>query len=376
MEKVLFQPMKNKIYRMKEKEGRIVVEFGYVGSRMYTKFFPTTSWNELYREKISNGYVDQTSLISEDENTEKNKISDVSDINSVLENLRAISRQMVDDNYRVLGFQVTDEAIAKAKDLIKKLENTGSLFEFNNILFELFSLIPRKMRNVIQNTAKAEDDFFSIIERENDLLNNLAISKEGRNIQQVPFICKECSPEEVEHIRNMLDPASKRKFSRVWRIDNPKNNERFDRYAKANGITKTRELFHGSRSENWWSILLTRLMLSPSNVIKSGAMFGRGIYFADKADKSLGYTSLYGSRHAGGQSNKAYLAIYEVATGNEFDVDTWDSSMVMLDNSRFKKEHQSFDSLQAHAGQDLINDEYVIYNEDACRIKYFLEFTI
>ena len=126
MEKVLFQPMKNKIYRMKEKEGRIVVEFGYVGSRMYTKFFSTTSWNELYREKISNGYVDQTSLISEDENTEKNKISDVSDINSVLENLRAISRQMVDDNYRVLGFQVTDEAIAKAKDLIKKLENTGS----------------------------------------------------------------------------------------------------------------------------------------------------------------------------------------------------------------------------------------------------------
>lgn len=168
MEKVLFQPMKNKIYRMKEKEGRIIVEFGYVGSRMYTKFFPTTSWDELYREKISNGYVDQTSLISEDENTEKNKISDVSDINLVLENLRAISRQMIDDNYRVLGFQVTDEAIAKAKDLIKKLENTGSLFEFNNILFELFSLIPRKMRNVIQNTAKAEDDFFSIIEREKD----------------------------------------------------------------------------------------------------------------------------------------------------------------------------------------------------------------
>lgn len=174
----------------------------------------------------------------------------------------------------------------------------------------------------------------------------------------------------------MLDPASKRKFSRAWRIDNPENNERFDRYVKANGIIKTRELFHGSRSENWWSILLTRLMLSPSNVVKSGAMFGRGIYFADKADKSMGYTSLYGSRHAGGQNNKAYLAIYEVATGNEFDVDTWDSSMVMLDDSRFKKECRGCDSLHAHAGRDLINDEYIIYNEDACRIKYFLEFSI
>ena len=376
METVLFQPMKNKIYRMKEEDNRIVVEFGCVGNRMYTKFFPISFWDKLYQEKIANGYVDQTGLISENKKIKEDKISDVSDINSVLESLRAISKQIVDDNYRVLGFQVTDEAIRKAKDLIKKLEDTGSLFEFNNILFELFSLIPRKMRNVIQNTAKAEDDFFSIIERENDLLNNLAISKEDRNIQQVPFICKECSPEEIERIRNMLDPASKRKFSRAWRIDNPENNERFDRYVKANGIIKTRELFHGSRSENWWSILLTRLMLSPSNVVKSGAMFGRGIYFADKADKSMGYTSLYGSRHAGGQSKKAYLAIYEVATGNEFDVDTWDSSMVMLDDSRFKKERRGCDSLHAHAGRDLINDEYIIYNEDACRIKYFLEFSI
>ena len=197
METVLFQPMKNKIYRMKEEDNKIVVEFGHVGNRMYTKFFPIVSWNELYQEKIANGYVDQTGLLTENEKTEENKISDVSDLNSVLESLRTISRQLVDDNYRVLGFQVTDEAIAKAKDLIKKLENTSSLFEFNNILFELFSLIPRKMRNVIQNTAKAEDDFFSIIERENDLLNNLTINKEGRSIQQVPFICKECSPEEV-----------------------------------------------------------------------------------------------------------------------------------------------------------------------------------
>ena len=376
MEAILFQPIKNKIYRMKKSEGQIVVEFGYIGNRLYTKFFPETSWNELYQEKIANGYVDQTGLLSEGEVIKKDKISDISDINTVLKNLSAISRQLINENYRILGFQVTDEAITKAKELIKRLENASNLYDFNNILFELFSLIPRKMKNVIQNTAKAEDDFFSIIERENDLLNNLTINKENKSIQQIPFICSECTSNEAERIRDMLDPASRRKFSRVWKIDNPENDERFNRYVKTNGITKTRELFHGSRSENWWSILLTRLMLSPSNVVKSGAMFGRGIYFADKADKSMGYTSLYGSRHAGGQSNKAYLAIYEVATGNEFDVDTWDSSMVMLDNSRFKREHRSFDSLHAHAGQNLINDEYIIYNEDACRIKYFLEFTI
>lgn len=376
MEAILFQPIKNKIYRMKKSEGQIVVEFGHIGNRLYTKFFPETSWNELYQEKITNGYVDQTGLLSEGEAIKKDKISDISDINTVLENLRAISRQLINENYRILGFQVTDEAITKAKELIKRLENASNLYDFNNILFELFSLIPRKMKNVIQNTAKAEDDFFSIIERENDLLNNLTINKENKSIQKIPFICSECTSNEVERIRDMLDPASKRKFSRVWKINNPENDERFNRYVKTNWITKTRELFHGSRSENWWSILLTRLMLSPSNVVKSGAMFGRGIYFADKADKSIGYTSLYGSRHAGGQSDKAYLAIYEVATGNEFNVNRWDSSMVMLDNLVFKREHRGCNSLHAHTGSDLLNDEYIIYDEDACRIKYFLEFSI
>ena len=371
MEAILFQPIKNKIYRMKKSEGQIVVEFGHIGNRLYTKFFPETSWNELYQEKITNGYVDQTGLLSEGEAIKKDKISDISDINTVLENLRAISRQLINENYRILGFQVTDEAITKAKELIKRLENASNLYDFNNILFELFSLIPRKMKNVIQNTAKAEDDFFSIIERENDLLNNLTINKENKSIQQIPFICSECTSNEVERIRDMLDPASKRKFSRVWKIDNPENDERFNRYVKTNGITKTRELFHGSRSGNWWSILLTRLMLSPSNVVKSGAMFGRGIYFADKADKSIGYTSLYGSRHAGGQSDKAYLAIYEVATGNEFNVNRWDSSMVMLDNLVFKREHRGCNSLHAHTGSDLLNDEYIIYDEDACRINIF-----
>lgn len=173
MEAILFQPIKNKIYRMKKSEGQIVVEFGHIGNRLYTKFFPETSWNELYQEKIANGYVDQTGLLSEGEAIKKDKISDISDINTVLENLRAISRQLINENYRILGFQVTDEAITKAKELIKRLENASNLYDFNNILFELFSLIPRKMKNVIQNTAKADDDFFSIIERENDLLNDI-----------------------------------------------------------------------------------------------------------------------------------------------------------------------------------------------------------
>lgn len=375
MEAVLFQPMKNKIFRMLSTENRIDVEFGHIGNKLYKKSYPLSVWDEIYQEKIKCGYVDQTGLLNNN-NVVTLKLSQTESINEVLENLRAISRQMISDNYRGNMVNVSEEAINKSKELLKKLEITENVYDFNSILFELFSMIPRKMNNVIQNTAKDQDDFYKIIERENDLLRNLQVLKTDSVSPDIPIICRECTFDEITKIRSMLDTSSLRKFKRAWSVNNPEIDQKFSSYMKKNNIKKTRELFHGSRSENWWSILTTKLLLQPSNVIKSGAMFGRGIYFADKADKSMGYTSIRDSRHAAGKSDKGYLAIYEVATGHEYDVKIWKSSMTDLNESSFIREHKDCNSLHAYAGVNLINDEYIVYNENACRIKYFLEFAL
>ena len=375
MEAVLFQPMKNKIFRMLSTENRIDVEFGHVGNKLYKKSYPLSVWDEIYQEKIKCGYVDQTGLLNNN-NVVTLKLSQTESINEVLENLRAISRQMISDNYRGNMVNVSEEAINKSKELLKKLEITENVYDFNSILFELFSMIPRKMNNVIQNTAKDQDDFYKIIERENDLLRNLQVLKTDSVSPDIPIICRECTSDEITKIRSMLDTSSLRKFKRAWSVTNPELDQKFSSYMKKNNIKKTRELFHGSRSENWWSILTTKLLLQPSNVVKSGAMFGRGIYFADKADKSMGYTSIRDSRHAAGKSDKGYLAIYEVATGHEYDVKIWKSSMTDFNESSFIREHKDCNSLHAHAGVNLINDEYIVYNENACRIKYFLEFAL
>ncbi len=375
MEAVLFQPMKNKIFRMLSTENRIDVEFGHIGNKLYKKSYPLSVWDEIYQEKIKCGYVDQTGLLNNN-NVVTLKLSQTESINEVLENLRAISRQMISDNYRGNMVNVSEEAINKSKELLKKLEITENVYDFNSILFELFSMIPRKMNNVIQNTAKDQDDFYKIIERENDLLRNLQVLKTDSVSPDIPIICRECTSDEITKIRSMLDTSSLRKFKRAWSVTNPEIDQKFSSYMKKNNIKKTRELFHGSRSENWWSILTTKLLLQPSNVVKSGAMFGRGIYFADKADKSMGYTSIRDSRHAAGKSDKGYLAIYEVATGHEYDVKIWKSSMTDLNESSFIREHKDCNSLHAHAGVNLINDEYIVYNENACRIKYFLEFAL
>lgn len=375
MEAVLFQPMKNKIFRMLSTENRIDVEFGHIGNKLYKKSYPLSVWDEIYQEKIKCGYVDQTGLLNNN-NVVTLKLSQTESINEVLENLRAISRQMISDNYRGNMVNVSEEAINKSKELLKKLEITENVYDFNSILFELFSMIPRKMNNVIQNTAKDQDDFYKIIERENDLLRNLQVLKTDFVSPDIPIICRECTSDEITKIRSMLDTSSLRKFKRAWSVTNPEIDQKFSSYMKKNNIKKTRELFHGSRSENWWSILTTKLLLQPSNVVKSGAMFGRGIYFADKADKSMGYTSIRDSRHAAGKSDKGYLAIYEVATGHEYDVKIWKSSMTDFNESSFIREHKDCNSLHAHAGVNLINDEYIVYNENACRIKYFLEFAL
>ena len=165
MEAVLFQPMKNKIFRMLSTENRIDVEFGHIGNKLYKKSYPLSVWDEIYQEKIKCGYVDQTGLLNNN-NVVTLKLSQTESINEVLENLRAISRQMISDNYRGNMVNVSEEAINKSKELLKKLEITENVYDFNSILFELFSMIPRKMNNVIQNTAKDQDDFYKIIERD------------------------------------------------------------------------------------------------------------------------------------------------------------------------------------------------------------------
>eukprot|EP00727_Mastigamoeba_balamuthi_P010035 m51a1_g5654 putative poly [ADP-ribose] polymerase (2347) ;mRNA; r:873460-881811 len=48
-------------------------------------------------------------------------------------------------------------------------------------------------------------------------------------------------------------------------------------------------LWHGTRTENYIGILLQGLRVSPAEAVNSGAMFGRGIYFADMLRKSQGY---------------------------------------------------------------------------------------
>ena len=52
-------------------------------------------------------------------------------------------------------------------------------------------------------------------------------------------------------------------------------------------------LFHGSRVINFLGILAMGLKVAPPWAQSNGAMFGKGIYFADACCKSMAYTNDY-----------------------------------------------------------------------------------
>ena len=120
------------------------------------------------------------------------------------------------------------------------------------------------------------------------------------------------------------------------------------------------------------NIVQTGLIIRPSGVIHTGSMFGDGIYFADKCRKSIGYTSYRGSYWASGNDKTAYLAIYDVHVGNQKHIHNHTRDCYTLDEAKLKKEN--YDSVFAHGGADLRNNEYIVYNPDQCTIKYLVEF--
>lgn len=68
-------------------------------------------------------------------------------------------------------------------------------------------------------------------------------------------------------------------------------------------------LWHGSRIANFVGILSQGLRIAPPEAPVSGYLFGKGIYLADLAEKSIHYCRSHGSA-------KALILLIEGAIGN------------------------------------------------------------
>jgi poly [ADP-ribose] polymerase len=248
----------------------------------------------------------------------------------------------------------------------------------NNLLIELYTVIPRKMKNVrhhIVDDTTSVTSANSIIEREQALVDNMSTQvavSHGANSATLEdtlgIKLDKVTDEEVENIKKLLGPEAKR-FVKAFKVTNHKTEEE---YKERKGIGKVRWLFHGSRNENWLSILSKGLLIRPACAVLTGQMFGVGCYFANKSLKSIGYTSLKNSYWAKGDQTVGYISLYEVYTGNELHVKRHESWMYNL-NLNTLKNKGLYDSLFAEKGIDLKNDEIIIYSTNQCTVRYIIE---
>ena len=387
----------NKYYKMIPKGDTFIVEYGRVGSKPQVRSYPIKDWNKKLREKLSKGYTDKSELmedlIQEEKPKEKKLYLDIpnKDIQNIVDRLQKMAKQTISANYNITSDKVTQAMVDKAQDILTNLIAIQNVDDFNKLLLELFEVIPRKMHKVSEYLAQTKDDFSKIIQKEQDLLDvmkgqvyqhsvtqsteNEQVEDDSPTMNILEAMGLEFQPVDdldIVKIKYHLG-QDENKFYRAWKVTNKATQQSFDTYIKDNNNPTTKLLWHGSRNENWWSIINSGLVLRPTNAVITGKMFGYGIYFATKARKSIGYTSLSGSYWARGSSTSAFMGLYEVAYGKPFDVYSFDSKYYSLNYENLQKMCQGANCLHAHAGKMLANDEIIVYQQPQTTIKYLVE---
>lgn len=376
----------NKYYRMIPTGDTFRVEYGRVGAGCQTAVYPISQWNKKYNEKLRKGYQDKTELRIEAVSDGKVQYKEIEDpdVAELVRSLMASAAQAVRENYTVSDKAVTTAMIYEAKRILIRLMLISDLELFNKSLVELFQVIPRRMSDVRVHLAGSPSDFASILSREQGLLDvmegqvktnriikDTTLSEDDKNrtiLEAMGLEIRPASRSDITRIKKLLG-ESNGLFNKAWVVVNKKTQEAFDHFMEDHPI-RTKFLWHGSRNENWWSILNSGLVLRPQAVI-TGKMFGNGIYFAPKARKSIGYTSLDGSYWARGNSDCGYMAVFEVGYGKPRNVKTA-QGFHGYDYHRLKKDAPDCDCVHAHAGVSLRNDEIIIYREDQLTIRYLV----
>lgn len=386
----------NKYYNLFPEGNQFRVEYGRVDATKTTAYYPMSKWDSQIKSKLKKGYQDVTDLKKDlvEEISSANPESPYKEIENeavrlIVEKLQSLARETINKNYTVKASAVTQDMVDAAQKIIDELaNNSATVEEFNANLLKLFIVIPRKMGDVRDYLADKTEDFSKIITKEQDLLDVMrgqiyvkpeiepttTVEKKQQTIlEELGLVMEEASRDDVALIKTLMKESAD-KFRKAWRVTNLNTQERFDKFVNENDIKDTRLLFHGSRSENFWSIIKTGLVLRPTNAVITGKMFGYGCYYAPKCAKSIGYTSLSGSYWAHGGNNTAYMALFDVAYGTPYDVYNFDSKYYNLDYNKLQQFKPGANCLHAHADKGMLrNDEIVVYKEEQMTIKYLIE---
>lgn len=386
-------PEKNayKFYHMLPCGDEFKASYGRMGTVKGEKFgerscmYPISCFWVKYYEKVGKGYVDNSGVyISNDQNqsppeavnrTQVSRKKTMSASAKLYELLLSMAKHAVRE--AKVKVPITPAIIEASKRLLDEMRQTKDANAFNKSLLQLMAILQRPVptgdgMGVRNALAQVERDIPRIIEREEDLVTAMEGTLTGVKEPSGDFsdfgieVYAATEKQKTEALKT-LSPSLRSMVANVYRVIPKRQNERFNAYLLKNHITAVKQLWHGSRNENWMSIVRNSLVLNPNAVI-TGKMFGHGIYFAPSSMKSWGYTS--NGKWTGTTSRKSIMGLYAVAYGKPYNVEEWRL------NAKWKEEMENAgcNSLHAHEGKDLRADEIIVYDEAAIVLNYLVEF--
>ena len=398
-----------------------------------------------YKDKTKHGYqeifIDYETEVKQEEPKEESKVStskkkfkntlnqDVMDLISLIYN-----KKMINDNLHEIGYDSQKMPLGKLSpvtlttglnilkeiesELKKKSPNHENLKKYSS---EFYTQIPhnfgfQKMSNFIIDTLEKVKEKIDMISVLSDMKITLKIlesvgkekseeeyeNEEEKQIhdyyKQLKCDIRSISPsEEIYSILNKYLTAKMNKkdsdgFGSYYSYRNRlslvkafelKRHGEEEKFKKKLGNKKL--LWHGSRITNFVGILSQGLRIAPPEAPSSGYLYGKGVYFADMAQKS--------SMYCYPVNNMALILLGEVALGEEDQRTSCDFNLPNTKKFGTDSVH-ALGRLESDGGvfingdvfvpngdskinekNQLCNDyaEYIVYNVDQIKLRYLLK---
>lgn len=357
------------------------VEYGRVESTSTKTSYPISQWSTKYNEKIRKGYKDVTDMVTvaiDEVKKGAEKFEDIAEklVNEFMTKMKAYTDGLVQKTYSVKAEAVSQKQVDEAQKIIDELKKRDKN-KTNRLLVDLYTLIPRRMKDVREHLMP-NIDIDKTIDQEQDNLDAMAAQvsmvkvdgkkakadkkKVGTLLDKLGLVMKEFkgTPKEVEYLTKQ---AHGRKVKAIFEVGKAEENKVFENWLAKQKNKTTSILIHGTRCSSVIPILEIGLKIRPAgNFQFSGKAYGDGNYFSEHMQKSLNYT--------GSDSDKVIL-VYEVHTGNPFVYNGWfNGNSFSLNYKELSK--RGYDSTYVKPGNGLQNSEIIAYNEEQNRIKYIL----
>ena len=391
-----------------QKKGSIGVTSGPHAPKRVGDELPISQWDAVLNKLLSQGWILYSTRKMEDKLVTKTvgsfdghqfRAEDDAGADAIIHRLWEYSQQEAEDSYtyriKDISKERTDDGAVMLADLREKVEaGTISEAQFNASLCTYYALVPRRMKRLMTTrlikAPTAKERMLKIIQDEEEKLDFLydqlksgEVSIDPSKFQTITEIYglewTTATPEEQKYVKGLMDSQNRNHVVGIWKIKNKKTSEKFDKWCKENGISEENggisHLWHGSPSQNWWSIATNGLWLKPSSSYH-GSMFGHGLYFAPESDKSVGYASF--GRWVGNGADNGFLALNKVATGKPFYYykEGGSSADESVDGMKKRGTHCLWAQSQTHdpSGKSyLYRDEVIVYDDAQTTIEYLVE---